>query len=86
MRDGYWSRGLPYPGNSYQDEAYCVDAPEVLAAGSTVQMPRMPAAGIFDLWAMPRTVDRVPNASFSREPERSVGESAGSDSYGGNDD
>ena len=26
------------------------------------------------------------NASFSREPERSVGESAGSDSYGGNDD
>lgn len=27
-----------------------------------------------------------PNASFSREPERSVGESAGSDSYGGNDD
>ena len=28
----------------------------------------------------------VPNASFSREPERSVGESAGSDSYGGNDD
>ena len=28
----------------------------------------------------------VPNASFSREPERSGGESAGSDSYGGNDD
>ena len=26
------------------------------------------------------------NASFSREPERSGGESAGSDSYGGTDD
>ena len=28
----------------------------------------------------------TPNASFSREPERSGGESAGSDSYGGTDD
>lgn len=31
-------------------------------------------------------LDLTPNASFSREPERSGGESAGSDSYGGTDD
>ncbi len=61
MRDGYWSRGLPYPGNSFQDEAYCLDAPDVLVAGSMVQMPRIPGAGIFNLWACPRTVDRAHN-------------------------
>ena len=37
-------------------------------------------------WYLTDCKDEVPNASFSREPERSVGESAGSDSYGGNDD